>query len=134
MSSVSTSRATLEDVIALISHANLSERQKQDLRSAVRSVVRLLGAEPASISAAPASLRRRIEAIAPEANGLSRGRRNNIRSLLAKALALARPILAGRSTEPILPEWDIFAVKLPFNRRVRLLALLRFLSAGKDTH
>ena len=78
-------------------------------------------------------MRRRLEAIAPEAHGVSRGRWNNVRSLLVKALALARPILAGRRAEPILPEWDILAAKLPFNRRVRLLAMLRFLSARGKT-
>jgi hypothetical protein len=67
--------------------------------------------------------------IAPQAHGLSCGRWNNLRSLLLKALKLARPMLAGRSVQPILPEWGILAANLPFNRRVRLLAMLRFLSA-----
>ena len=51
-----------------------------------------------------------------------------VRSLL-KALALARPTMAGRNLQPILPEWEILAANLPFNRRVRLLPMLRFLSA-----
>ena len=42
-----------------------------------------------------AELRKRLETIAPEALGLSRGRWNNIRSLIGKALALARPNSAG---------------------------------------
>ena len=129
MSPLTPSRATLEDVISLISGSNSRDRQKQDMRSAVRTVARLLRAEPGSIPAESASLRRRLETIAPEAHGLSRGRWNNIRSLLLKALALARPMMAGRSIQPILPEWEILAAKLPFNRRVRLLPMLRFLSA-----
>jgi integrase len=99
------------------------------MRSAVRTVARLIGAEAASISTEPASLRRRLEMIAPEAHGFSRGRWNNIRSLFCKALALARPMMAGRSAQPILPEWEILAAKLPLNRRFRVMSMFRFLSA-----
>jgi hypothetical protein len=67
--------------------------------------------------------------IAPEAHGLSRGRWNNIRSLFRKSLALVRPMMAGRSAQPILPEWQILAAKLPVNRRFRLASMFRFLSA-----
>jgi integrase len=122
------SRETLSHVIALISHAEISGRQKQDLRSAVKTVAKLLGTDPANIAVDPAALRRRIGQIAPAAHGLSRGRWNNIRSLLGKALALARPMMPGRSVEPLLPEWQALVTALPFNRRVRLLPLLRFLS------
>ena len=48
-----------------------------------------------------------------------------------KALALARPMMPGRSVEPLLSEWETLAGKTPFNRRVRLLPMLRFLS-GRD--
>ena len=128
MTTPNASRATLSHVIALISHAEISDRQKQDLRSAVNTVAKLLGADPANIAADPAALRRRIEQIAPAAHGLSRGRWNNIRSLLGKALALARPMMPGRSVEPLLPKWQVLVTALPFSRRVRLLPLLRFLS------
>src|SRR5262249_34744542 len=82
MSMTTPSRASLADVIILISQENLSERQKQELRSAVRTVARLLDDEPANIAADPAGLRRCLEMIAPEAHGISRGRWANIRSLL----------------------------------------------------
>src|SRR5262249_5808725 len=59
MSMTSPSRASLADVIALISQANLSGRQKEELRSAVRTGARLLDGEPANIAADPAGLRRR---------------------------------------------------------------------------
>jgi hypothetical protein len=49
MSMTATSRASLADVIVLISQANLSDRQRQELRSAVRTVARLLDGEPANI-------------------------------------------------------------------------------------
>ena len=73
MSMTATSRASLADVIVLISQANLSERQKQELHSAARTVARLLDGEPANIAADPAGLRRALEMIAPEAHGISRG-------------------------------------------------------------
>jgi integrase len=129
MSPLNPSRANLGDVISLISQSNFTDRQKQDLRSAVRTVARLLGAEPSTIPAELGALRRRLEIIAPEAYGLSRGRWNNVRSLFAKALALVRPMMAGRSVQPILPEWEMLAAKLEFNLRVRLRPMLRFLSA-----
>jgi hypothetical protein len=129
MSQPPPSRASLEDAISLISQSDFTDRQKQDLHSAVRTIARLLGAEPNAIPAQPAALRRRLEVIAAEAHGLSRGRWNNVRSLCLKALALVQPVLAGRSVQPILPEWELLAAKLAFNLRVRLLPMLRFLSA-----
>jgi site-specific recombinase XerD len=66
--------------------------------------------------------------ISPAAHGLSQGRWNNVRSLLGKALAMARPMLPGRSIEPLMPEWGALAAALPFNRRVRVLPMLRYLS------
>jgi len=129
MSMTTTSRASLANVIALISQANLSERQKQELHSAVRTVARLLDGEPANIAADPAGLRRRLEMIAPQAHGISRGRWSNIRSLLWKALGLVRPMMAGRSLQPILPAWKVLTVNLPFGRSVRLVPVLRFRSA-----
>jgi hypothetical protein len=121
MSTVPPSRAHLGDVIGLISKTDLPERRKQDLRSALRSVAKLLGATPTDIAADPALLRRRLEVIFPEAHGLSRGRWANIRSLVGKALALARPMSPSRSVHPLLPEWEKLAAGLEFNRRVRLL-------------
>jgi hypothetical protein len=123
------SRTTLADLISLISKAEITDRQKQDLRSAVNTVAKVLGADPAAVATDPILLRRRLEQISPKARGLSQGRWANVRSLLGKALALARPMLPGRSPEPLMPEWEALAAALPFNRRVRLLPLLRFLSA-----
>src|SRR5262249_44746771 len=129
MSMTPTSRASLADVIVLISQANLSGRQKQELRSAVRTVARLPDGEPANIAADPAALRRCLEMIAPEAHGISRGRWANIRSLLRKALGLVRPMMAGRSVQPILPAWEVLTVNLPFSRSVRLIPGVRVPSA-----
>jgi hypothetical protein len=119
------SRTTLADLIPLIEHENLSPIQKRDQISAVRTIARLLGAATDDIDADPSRLRRRLETIAPQASGLSRGRWNNIRSLVGKALALARPMLPGRQTARLLPEWETVFALLARNRAASLLALAR---------
>jgi integrase len=123
------SRTTLADLIPLIKIANLSPIQKRDQISAVKTTAKALGAAPAEIDADPARLRKRLETIAPEALGLSRGRWNNIRSLISKALALARPILPGRQTARLLPEWEALFAPLSRNRAASLLAMARYVSA-----
>jgi len=122
------SRTTLADVIPLIEQANLSPIQRRDQISAVKTIARLLGLTPAEIDADPARLRRRLETIAPQALGVSRGRWNNIRSLLGKALAHARPMMPGRRVAQLLPEWSALLAPLSRNRAASLLALSRHLS------
>ena len=83
MSQAIASRATLQDVISLIENEKISSRQKQDLCSAVRTVAKALGAEPAQILADPPLLRRRLEGLSAEVLGLSRGRWANTPDCLA---------------------------------------------------
>ena len=66
--------------------------------------------------------------VAPAAHGLSPGRWANVRSLLGKALTLARPLMPSRIVAPLLPEWESLLDGLPRNRRDRLEALIRWLS------
>jgi integrase len=122
------SRTTLADLIPLIEQANLSPIQKRDQISAVRTIARLLDAKLDEIEADPARLRQRMETVAPQAAGLSRGRWNNIRSLVGKALALARPILPGQQLARLLPEWEALLSPLARNRASNLLAMARHLS------
>ena len=133
MTAPTPSRTALADLIPLIERANLSPTQKRDQISAVRTVARLLDARLEEVDADPARLRRRLETIAAPAAGLSRGRWNNIRSLLGKALALARPVLPGRRTTPLLPEWVALLTPLSRNRASHLLAMARYLSASGVT-
>ena len=128
MTAPQASRTTLADLIPLIENANLSPIQKRDQISAVRTLARLLGAELRDIAADAAKLRRRMEAIAPEALGLSKARWTNIRSLVGKALAQARPMQPGRRIAPLLPAWEALFASLDRNRATRLLALVRQLS------
>jgi hypothetical protein len=131
MSSLPSSRVTLADVIALISRSDFTDRQKQEMRSAVRTVARILGGEPADIAADPPGLRRRLETVAPQAQGMSRGRWANVRSLLLKGVALSRPMMAGRSAQPILPEWQSLMSGLPMSRSIPLAPALRFFSTAR---
>lgn len=129
MSPATPSRPTLQDVIDLVGTAALPPRRQADLRSAVRTIARVIGAPPGAIAADPAGLRRRLEGVAPASHGLTPGRWNNIRSLGAKALSLARPVLPGRSTVVLLEGWASLCDGLPPNRRIQIQPLLRFLSA-----
>ncbi len=129
MSTSTASRITLADLISLISKANLTDRQKSDYRSAVKTAAKVIGADPDAIEADPARLRRRLEEVAPAAHGISAGRWANVRSLLGKALALARPMLPSRVVHPLLPGWQRLLEQLSRNKRDRLQALARYLSA-----
>lgn len=129
MSPATPSRPTLQDVIELVGATDLPARRQADLRSAVRTIARVIGAPPGEIAAHPAGLRRRLEGIAPASHGLTPGRWNNIRSLGAKALSLVRPVLPGRSTVALLEGWAALSGGLPPNRRIQIQPLLRFLSA-----
>ena len=84
MSTSLTSRATLETLLKLIDTTDWQDRVKMDVKSAVRTVGRLLGGDLASIEVDVAALRRRLEGLSPESVGLTKGRWNNIRSLFGK--------------------------------------------------
>ena len=129
MSTATTSRLTLSNLIPLIQNGDFSATAKRDMVSAVKAVARVLNADSSMIKLNVGALRRRLEGISPETLGLSAGRWANVRSLFGKALALAVPVMPSRTLTPVLESWEDLANLLPENRRVRLLALLRFLSA-----
>ena len=109
MSTELTSRLSLADLIPLIQNGNLTALQKRDMVSAVKAVARVLEAELEQVPARTGDLRRRLEQVSPEAIGMSVARWRNIRSLLAKALALAAPVMPSRTVEPLLPAWETLA-------------------------
>jgi integrase len=129
MSTLTASRLFVSDLIPLILNGDLSATAKRDMISAVKAVARVLQADPSTIELNVGALRRRLEGISPETLGLSSGRWANVRSLFGKALALALPVMPSRTVMPLLESWEDLASQLPENRRVRLLALLRFLSS-----
>jgi integrase len=122
---------SLNDLIQLILLAKVSDTQRRDLISAIRTVARLLNASPTDIPADAVLLRRRLAGLSPEAVGISIGRWRNLRSLIGKALDLAQPALhAGNQKQPLTPAWQLLWAKLPRNRSIRLLALVRSLGAN----
>lgn len=136
MTSKTPSRATLQDVLNAINGAeNITDKRKQDMRSAVRLAAKVIGAEPQMITADPRDIGRRFDEASPISMGLSAGRWRNSKSLLRAALALAVQVMPGASTVPLLPEWEPLAAEA---REVgscwlRLGRMLRWLSARHIT-
>ena len=102
MSSRSISRevcapASLADLLATLQTVDLPERKRQEISSAIRTVGRALGRSTEDIPADARVLANRLKDVAPAAFGISRGRWNNVRSLLRTALTFVRPISPGRN-------------------------------------
>ena len=136
MSIPSPSRGTLQDVLNAIEAApDVTAKRKQDLRSAVRLVVKVLGTQPELLVADPRGIGRRLDGVSHLSLGLSAGRWSNSKSLLRSALKLVGPVMPGASTVPLLPEWVPLADEA---RKVgacwlRLGRLLRWLSERRVT-
>jgi integrase len=108
----------------------LPERKRQELASAIRTAARALGRSPANIPADARLLASRLKDVAPAAIGISRGRWNNVRSLLRTSLALIQPISPGRNRNDLLPEWLALSNKLDSRSdKIALSRVLRFCSA-----
>ena len=121
---------SLADLLATLGVSDLPERKRQELASAIRTVARALGRSPEIIPADGRLLASRLKEVAPAAIGISRGRWNNIRSLLRTALALVQPISPGRNRNDLLPEWLALSDKLGSrSEKIALSRVLRFLSA-----
>src|SRR5215468_9230121 len=82
---------SLADLLATLHTVDLPERKRQELMSAVRTTVRALGRSPEDIPADARLLANRLKDVAPAALGISRGRWNNVRSLLRTALSFVQP-------------------------------------------
>ena len=136
MSTASSSRAaatlppSLADVLVAIAAADLPARRKQDLASAVRSAARALGRPPEQVPADPRLLASRLAELAPLALGFSKGRWNNLRSLLRAALELVTAMAPGRHLTPLSPAWQALWDRLDSRSlRTRLSRLLHYCSA-----
>jgi len=87
---------TLADVLAAVQEADLPQRRRQEMSSALRTVARELGKRLEHIPARPRLLADRLKMIAPDAIGISRRRLNNIRSLTQASLMLVQSMAPGR--------------------------------------
>ena len=133
MSSRSISRegcapASLAGLLAILQTVDLPERKRQELSSAIRTVARALGRSPEDIPADARLLANRLKDVAAAAIGISRGRWNNIRSLLRTALAFVQPISPGRNRNDPSPEWRELSAGLSRSDKIALSRLLRYLS------
>ena len=133
MSSRSISRevgasASLADLLAILQTVDLPERKRQELSSAVRTVARALGRPLQDIPADARLLANRLKDVAAAAIGISRGRWNNIRSLLRTALTFVQPISPGRNRNDPSPEWRELSARLSRSDKIALSRLLRYLS------
>lgn len=120
---------TLADLLVLIAAADLSPTRKRDMASAVRTAAKVLGAKPEQVPLELKLLRGRLEAIDPEAFGISRRRWNNVRNLLHSSLKLAIETMPAVQKTPISSDWQVMIDPLPRRDRHSLGALLRHLSA-----
>lgn len=132
MTTLDLSRATLQDALNAVDAAqDLSQKRKQDLRSAIRLVAKVLEHEPYLIPADPRGLGRRLDEVSALSLGLSHGRWANCRSLLRAALALVVRVMPGASVVPLLPEWQPLAAaaREVGSCGLRLGRLMRWLSS-----
>jgi hypothetical protein len=122
--------ATLFDVIQAIRRADLPERRRQELISAVNTVAKALRRPVCEIPLDPRLLANRLAEVAPAAIGLSAGRWANAKSLFRSGLSLVRDIGPGRHLSPLSAEWQALWERLPGRTaKTRLSRFMHFASA-----
>jgi hypothetical protein len=106
---------TLTDVMSRIEgHPDLTPSRRQEMVSALRTVARALGSEPASIPADLSVLRKRLAGVSAMSAGVSRGRWNNVRSLtLAAFKAAGIKTMPKRADGPAASAWKALEASLP---------------------
>src|SRR5262245_30684519 len=134
MSLTTPSRATLADLVEAVRSASLADRRRQDMVSAVNTVARMIGREPAEIPLDLRALNAKLKHVSPRAFGITTARWHNVRSLFRSALALMGPVMKGRNLEPLSEAWaalyHLIAVR---GDQIKLGRLLRWLSDRKIT-
>lgn len=121
----------LADILARITaHEAVSERQRQDMASALRTVARAINLPLEDIHAHPAQLRARLKDFAPAMIGLSDRRWANVLSLTRAALKHGGvSLLPGRHREPFAPKWAVLFRPLEqMHTRIALSRLARYCS------
>jgi hypothetical protein len=125
-----TPELTLADVVAAVKAADLPDRRRQEMASALRTVARALDRPLASIPADARRLSVKLKQISPRAIGISPGRWNNIRCLVRGSLALVQPMGPGRRRNALSPAWQALWRRLEVRAaRIALSRFVRFCSA-----
>jgi len=132
---LATDHPTLDDAIArLETDKSLGPTRRRDMISALNSLARILGRDPAGVPAHPRFLQMRMKDVAPAAHDVSAARWANVRSLTATALQhLGLTLLPGRYTAPFADAWQELWDALPPGNglRCRLSRLLHYCSANR---
>jgi len=114
-SPVTTATVTLADILSRLEADEGPDRRRAgEMRSAIKTVCRVLGADPGLMPAEPCQLRPRLAKLTPAIAGVSPGRWSNIKSLTLEALKRAGlKSMAGRSREPLAPKWEALRALIP---------------------
>lgn len=123
---------TLQDVIDKLPSADtISPRQQREISSALNSTASWLQRPLSGVPANHDFLRRSFERLSPLALGVTKGRFNNVRSLLKQSLKVAGVPTSGRTyLAPLSLDWQKLhdAIDDTYGRR-GLARLFRFASA-----
>jgi integrase len=106
---------TLADVMArLEADPDLAPGSVAQMLSAIRTLCRLLKTTPSMVPAEPRNLSLRIDQITHASAGLSKGRWNNIRSLVPTAVRQAGiRAMPGGSRKPLAFPWEVLRAAMP---------------------
>jgi integrase len=120
---------TLEDVLVRLANADIPERRRRDLRSAVTTYAKLVGKEAAAISLDLAELRQTLDRMVPAEAQVSAKRWANLRSDLAAAIDASGLIAMLKTTAvPVGPVWEKLLAGTPQQVRAGLSRFARWAS------
>lgn len=121
---------TLAEAIKLLDEAQLGEREKRDLRSAVETACRWFKKPPDQVPADPKGLRRLFEQVPAGAVGVSKKRRANVRWGIGRLLDLIGVGSHSAHKSPLSPRWRelVDTISDPY-ARVLLSRFARYCSA-----
>jgi integrase len=123
---------TLAEVVArLEANPDLDPGSRAQMLSAIRTLCRLLKTAPSMVPAEPRNLTLRMAQITHASAGLSRGRWNNIRSLVPAAVRRAGVrAMPGGARRPLSFPWEVLRAAIPDNMtRYGLSRFISFCSA-----
>lgn len=124
-----TETQTLESLLAaVIADPALSETQRRDRASAIRTLAKAIGMRPRDVELNVKLIRQKMDRVEPLAIGISAARWKNVRTLVSRALEGKAKILPSMQKDRISDQWKALADQLPKSKRLRLSAMLRHFS------
>ncbi len=121
---------TLADVlVAIDKESDFPPQRREDLKSAVRTLARIIGRRPEEVPAVPAKIRDLVAGFHPVHVGISHKRWRNIRAAVNTSLTLIGIKARRRVYQPLKdPRWQGLWDALPcdLHRRHRLIKFMRY--------